>query len=105
MSNKLCNGCVKNNNPKSPIAYFVIATVREFRDYEGGCYIDLIRDIEAFLDSDEKAIGKPFYHIYGQRYIDDVSTAPINLGEFDDLEDAKQFIFNLTGEVPNIISY
>lgn len=104
MSNKLLNGFIKNNNPKSPIAYFEIITVKEFRDYEGGVFIDQIRDIETFLDSGESSVGEPFYQIYGKRYSDDVLTTPIYLGEFQTIEDVKKFIYYITGEVSDIIT-
>ena len=89
MSNRLCNGLVKNNNPKSPIQYFELVTVREYDDYEDSW----------------GAVDEPFYRIYGKRYADDVISGPIFLGEFYNINDAKQFIYYLTGEIPVIISY
>jgi hypothetical protein len=105
MSNTLCNGRVKNNNPKSPIEYFRLITVREFSDYEGGTIIDTITSAEQFLDTEEEALDEPFYQIFGQRYLEDSRTDVIFLGEFYTLDKAKEFIYNLTGEVPDIISY
>lgn len=100
MTNTLCNGKVKNNNPKSPIRYFEIVTVREFSDYEGGTIIEQINSVEEFLNTDEEAIDEPFYHIYG---ITNEST--IMIGEFYSIDKAKNFLYNLTGEFPDIISY
>ena len=105
MSNTLCNGRVKNNNPKSPIEYFRLITVREFSDYEGGTIIDTIISAEQFLDTEEEALDEPFYQIFGQRYSEDSRTEGIFLGEFYTLNKAKEFLYNLTGEVPEIISY
>jgi hypothetical protein len=96
---------VKNNNPKSPIQYFELVTVREFNDYEGGTIIEEIKSAEQFLDTEEEAIDEPFYQIYGKRYIDDKIYGLIFLGEFYSLDKAKTFLFNLTGEIPDIISY
>ena len=105
MSNTLCNGRVKNNNPKSPIAYFLLVTVREFPDYEGGTYVDEIRDAEQFLNSDADGIDEPYYQIYGERHTYDTEYKSIYLGEFYTLDKAKEFLYNLTGEIPDIISY
>jgi hypothetical protein len=105
MRNTLCNGLIKNNNPASPIEYFELVTVREFTDYEGGTIIDQISSAEQFLDTEEEAIDEPFYQIYGKRYEYDDRYQTIFLGEFYSLDKAKEFLYNLTGEVPQIISY
>jgi len=106
MTNTLCNGRVKNNNPKSPIQYFELVTVREFSDYEGGTIIEEIKSAEHFLDTEEEALDDPFYQIYGIMYPDRVGLKGTTfLGEFYSLEKAKIFLFDLTGEIPEIISY
>lgn len=105
MTNTLCNGRIKNNNSKSPIEYFELVTVREFPDYEGGTFIDEIRSAEQFLDTEEESLDEPFYQIYGIRYKHDERYSPIFLGEFYNLDKAKEFLYNLTGEIPEIISY
>lgn len=105
MGNTLCNGLIKNNNPKSPIAYFELITVREYNDYNGGTIIDQVKNIEEFLGDNLSAIDSPFYRIYGKRFIDDIHSKPIFLGDFFTIESAKEFLFNITGEIPEIISY
>lgn len=105
MSNTLCNGLVKNNNPKSPIAYFELVTVREYNDYEGGTIIEQVQNAEQFLSDDWGAVDEPFYKIYGKRYYDDVRSSRIFLGDFYSIDQAKEFLYNLTGEFPQIISY
>lgn len=105
MCNTLCNGRIKNNNPKSPIEYFELVTVREFSDYEGGTFIDEITSAEQFLDTEHEALDDPFYQIYGIRYQNDPKFDTIFLGEFYTLDKARDFLFNLTGEIPQIISY
>jgi len=105
MSNSLCNGRVKNNNPKSPIEHFLLVTVREFSDYEGGSYIDEIKSVEHLIDSEEEGLDEPYYQIYGERYSHDTEYKSIFLGEFYTLDKAKEFLYNLTGEIPDIISY
>lgn len=103
--NTLCHGRLKNNNPKSPIANFVLVTVREYDDYSGGTYIDEVNTAAEFLDSSYKAIDEPFYQVYGERHEYDSNKNTIFLGEFYSLEKAKEFLYNLTGEYPQIISY
>ena len=103
--NSLCNGLIKNNNPKSPIAYFELITVREYNDYENGTIIEQVTSAEQFLTDDWGAIDEPFYQTYGKRYIDDKRSGIIFLGEFYSIDKAKEFIYNLTGEIPEIISY
>lgn len=104
MANTLCNGRLKNNNPNSPIAFFRLVTVREYNDYEGGTYIDEINTAAEYLESAPNAVDDPFYQIYGERYPNDIRPT-IFLGEFYSLDRAKEFLFNLTGEIPQIISY
>lgn len=84
---------VKNNNPKSPIAYFHIVPVAEITDYNGDSCIDMIEDWRDDI----------FYHIYGQRYADDKTSKTIFLGSFDTFSEAKEYIYNLTGEYPEIV--
>jgi len=105
MSNTLCNGLIKNNNFKSPIEYFELVTVREFSDYGGGTFIDQITSAEQFFDKESEAVDEPFYQIYGKRYAHDDRYEAIFLGEFYSLDNAKEFLYNITGEIPQIISY
>ena len=106
MGNSLCNGRVKNNNPKSPIEYFLLVTVREYDDYEGGTYIEEIRTAAEFLEKEKDSYDDPFYQIYGSVPIDmDGLPGTVFLGEFYSIDKAKNFLYNLTGEIPHIISY
>jgi len=106
MNNTLCNGRVKNNNPHSPIDHFLLTTVREYDDYEGGTYIDEIRTSSEFLEKDKDAYSDPFYQIYGSiRYDPNGVPGTVFLAEFYSIDKAKTFLYYLTGEIPNIISY
>lgn len=105
MNSMLCNGFIKNNNPKSPIRYFELITVREYHSQDGGTYIDQVHSVEQFLSDQIDAIDEPFYRIYGKVGISDHPDARIFLGEFFDINKAKEFIYNLTGEIPTIISF
>ena len=65
--NTLCTARVPNHNPKSPISHFILMTLREYNDYDGGTYIDEIKSINDFVDNSYKAIDDPFYRIYGEK--------------------------------------
>ena len=103
--NTLCNARVPNHNPKSPISHFILMTVREYNDYDGGTYIDEIKSITDFIDNAYKAIDDPFYRIYGEKKEDSVSPSLIFIAEFFDIKKAKDFLYNITGEYPIVISY
>lgn len=103
--NRLCMASVKNHHPKSPIDYFMLVTVREFHDSEGGTYIDQINTAAEFLSTDKDAYDEPFYQVYGKRHMDDVLSGTIFLGEFYDLDKALNFLYYLTGEEIQVISY
>jgi len=103
--NRLCMASIKNHNPKSPIDTFVLVTVREFNDDEGGTYIDQINTAAEFLSTDRDAYDEPFYQVYGKRYMDDIISGPMFLGEFYDLDKALNFLYYLTGEEAQVISY
>jgi hypothetical protein len=103
--NTLCNARVPNHNHKSPLSHFILMTVREYSDDDGGTYIDEIRNVSDFLHSSYKAIDDPFYRIYGEKKIDDMKSNLVLLGEFYNIEQAKQFLYNISGEYPTVISY
>jgi len=105
MTNIICNGLVKNNHPKSPIDFFEIITVREYDDYENGIILEQVKDIEKFLSNDWNAFDIPFYQIYGKRYVDDKQSTTIFLGNFESLDKVKDFIYNITGQIPEIQFY
>ena len=82
--NTLCNARVPNHNTKSPISHFILMTVREYNDYDGGTYIDEIRNATDFLENSYKAIDEPFYRIYGEKRENNASL--VFIAEFFDLK-------------------
>ena len=101
--NTLCSARVPNHNPKSPISHFILMTVREYNDYDGGTYIDEIRNVADFLENSYKAIDDPFYRIYGEKRNDDLRPPLIFIAEFFDINKAKEFLYNITGEYLSLI--
>jgi hypothetical protein len=103
--NTLCNARIPNHNHKSPISHFILITVREYHDNDGGTYIDEIRSVSDYLYNADKAIDQPFYRIYGEKKIDDMRCNLVLIAEFFHINQAKDFLYNITGEYPTIISY
>jgi hypothetical protein len=103
--NTLCNARVPNHNQKSPISHFILMTVREYNDDNGGTYIDEIRSVNDYLNNSYKAIDEPFYRIYGEKKNNDMKYDLVLLVEFFHINHAKDFLYNITGEYPAVISY
>lgn len=105
MKNTLCNARVPNHNTKSPISHFTLLTVREYKDYDGGTYIDEIRSSADLLDNEHRAIDEPFYRIYGEKKTESYKNQLIFIAEFFHLNQAIDFMYNISGEHPTVISY
>lgn len=101
--NTLCNARVPNHNSKSPLSHFILMTVREYNDDNGGTYIDEIRSVSDYLHYSYKAIDDPFYRIYGEKRRDNVECDLVLLGEFFHIDQAREFIYNISGEYPVLI--
>lgn len=104
--NRLCKAKVKNHNPKSKFKEFELVTVREYNDYNGGTYIEEVRTAAEFLEKDGNAYDEPFYHIYGvcQSYDSNYQKLKF-IAEFYDIDKALNFLLDLTGEEPVLITY
>jgi hypothetical protein len=98
--NRLCNSRVFNHNSKSPISHYILLSVRDYNDYQGGTYIDEVKSIDDLIDNESIAVDDIFYRIYGEK-----GTELVYIAEFFDLKKAKEFLFNISGEYPVIISY
>jgi len=102
--NRLCKAVVAYNNPKSRIAELELVTVREYHDYDGGTFIEEIKTAAEFLEKDVNAYDEPFYHIYARFHKHDLRSGRF-LAEFFDLDQALNFLLDLTGEEAKVISY
>ena len=103
MSNRLCRASVPFNNPKSPFSHFELITVREYNDYNGGTYLDEVNTAAEFLDS-HNAYDEPFYRIFGV-YKEHSPKSRKFIADFYDIQEARQFLADLTGEDISIVSY
>lgn len=103
LSNRLCRASVPFNCTKSLFSFFELVTVREYNDYNGGTYIDEINTAAEYLDP-TNAYDEPFYRIYGI-YKNSIPRKSKVIGDFFDINDARNFLHDLTGENIDIISY
>lgn len=101
---KLINSYTPNNNHKSPIEGFQIVTCRELPDYEGGTIIESVTSAEEFLNTDEEALDDPFYRIFAV-YKKETNRSKKAIADFYDVDQAREFLYDLTGENISIISY
>lgn len=107
--NKLCNAFVYNPNVKSKFFGFEILTLREIWLVDGGTEIEEVKTAAQFME-DYDVEGEVFYRVYGL-YRKENGSAPMNatqyysMGDFYKIEDAQQFLEDLTGNKVWIHSY
>jgi len=102
-SNRLCRANVPFHCHKSLFQSFELVTVREYNDSNGGTYLDEINTAAEFLDS-INAYDDPFYRVYGI-YKNPMPQKMTFIADFFNIDDARKFLYNLTGESVDIISY
>lgn len=102
-SNRLCRAIVPFYCEKSLFQSFELVTVREYIDHNGGTYLDEIHTASEYLDS-SNAYDDPFYRIYGV-YKNSSPRKMTFIADFFHIDDARKFLYELTGESINIISY
>lgn len=103
LSNRLCRSVVPFDCPKSLFSSFELVTVREYNDYDGGTYIDEINTAAEYLDA-SNTYDEPFYRIYGI-YKNTIPRQSKVIADFFDINEARQFLYDLTGENIDIVSY
>lgn len=102
-SNRLCRAMVPFDCHKSLFSSFELVTIREYNDYNGGTYLDEINTVAEYLDS-INAYDDPFYRIYGI-YKNPMPIRSRSIGDFYDINEAKNFLHDLTGAEIHIVSY
>lgn len=101
-SNRLCRSIVNNPGPEAPISYFELITMREYAS-DKGTEIREIRTATEFLDT-TNVYDEPFYRIYGV-YKNQSPKKVLFIADFFDINEAKQFLSDITGESVIVISY
>lgn len=103
LSNRLCRASITFDSHKSMFSGFELVTMREYNDYEGGTYIDEISTAAEYLDT-SNAYDDPFYRIYGI-YKNSIPRRTKVIADFYDINEARNFLHELTGQEVHIISY
>ena len=103
-SNRLCNAYIPNTNPKSHYAGFMISTVLELADPEGGTFIETVESGEEFLDLLPESLDDPFYRVVAV-YKEGYYRASRIIAEFFSINEAISLIQELTGSNVDIYSY
>lgn len=101
--NRLCKASVSFDSQKSLFSSFEIITIREYNDYNGGTYIDEVSTASEYLD-DTNAYDDPFYRVYGV-YKNSIPRREKVIADFFDIDEARNFLYELTGQDISIISY
>jgi hypothetical protein len=100
-SNAICKINHSNNNPYSPIDSFKLITVRDYSDYHGSTFTEEIGIVDDY-GSNNDTVSDPYYRLYG-------ITRPLDkevfIGEFYNIDHAMNLLYNLTGNMPQLISY
>lgn len=100
-SNPVCKINHPNNNPYSPIDSFKLITVREYPDYHGSTYTEEVGVVDDY-NYDDEAIEDPYYRLYG---ITKPFDKEVFIGEFYNIDHAMNLLYNLTGNMPQLIYY
>jgi hypothetical protein len=90
----LCNAYVIHLNERSKFNGFEIVTMRELECPKGGTQIEELKTHCEFLESEIFAVDEPFYRVHGI-YRD--KKGKRCFGDFNKIEDAVQFLEELTG--------
>lgn len=95
--NRLFKGwCSNEGNPRSHILHFLIDTVREIDDHNGGTILDTIETLEEYFNLDTLGESEPFY-IVSASFKLDIPRGPIKVFETPDLKVAIFIVEELTG--------
>lgn len=96
LNNRFFHGyCSNDGNPKSHFRYFIVETVQELTDHEGGTIFETVNNMEDFYFNEER-IDQPFYAVYGSFKID-FKTSSRLIGTYSSLSQAISLVENLTG--------
>jgi hypothetical protein len=88
--------CSNEGNPRSHILHYLICTIRDLSDYEGGTIPEEVKNLEEYFNLDEEAIGDPYYAVYATFRLN-IPKGPIKIFEGDDLRTAIFIVEKLSG--------
>ena len=94
--NRFYHGYCKNTgNLRSNVQYFIIETVKNTPDYEGGSIVETVNKMEDFY-FDEERVGEPYYAVYATLKAG-FNKPSILISTFTSLDRAIDLVQNITG--------
>lgn len=87
--------CSNEGNPRSHFSHYIIETVHDLMDYEGGTIPETIKRMEDYYIFDER-IDEPYYVIYGSLKSDFKQSTKF-IAAFEELKRAIQLVQHFTG--------
>lgn len=101
--NRLCNAYVINLHERSKFSGFEIVTMRELEKENGGTALCELKTADDFENSRYLAFDEPFYRVYG--IYREKTEGRRSIGDFYKINDAVDFLEELTGLSVYIYSY
>lgn len=87
--------CSNEGNNRSSFRYYIIETIRNISDYEGGSILETVNKLEDFYFDDDR-IGEPFYAVFGS-FKTGFPKSSMLVGTFENLSQAIDLVESLTG--------
>ena len=87
--------CSNNGNNNSHFRQYIIESVHDISDYEGGTIPETIKKMEDYYFSEER-VGEPYYVIYGSLKTDFKESSKF-IAAFEDLKRVIELVEHLTG--------
>jgi hypothetical protein len=103
IENRLCNAYVVFLNERSKFSGFEIITMRELEKENGGTALCELKTADDFENSRYLAFDDPFYRVFG--IYKEKEKSRRSLGDFNNINDAVDFLEDLTGLPVYIYSY
>jgi hypothetical protein len=88
--------CSNEGNGNSHILHYIIETIRDLSDYEGGVIPEEVKSLEEYFNIDGEGVNEPYYAIYGT-FKHDIPRGRIKIFETPDLKVAIFIVEQLTG--------
>jgi hypothetical protein len=88
--------CSNEGNKRSNIVHYLISTIRDLPDYEGGVIPEEVKSLEEYFNIDQEAVDDPYYAVYATFRID-IPRGKLKIFETPDLKVAIFIVEQITG--------
>jgi hypothetical protein len=88
--------CSNEGNKRSNIVHYLISTIRDLPDYEGGVIPEEVKSLEEYFNLDARAVDDPYYVVFATFRIDTLR-GKIKIFETPDLKGAIFIVEQITG--------